>query len=96
MSATIRLENDLQQVWKQAVPLNNSLRSQCSSSFIYGTEKDQLAGVDAVVFAQQDHQGRRIGVRIQRDSTEATSYILGKQVEYLIAIGSLNIARFRN
>lgn len=52
-------------------------------------------GGEAVVFALQDHQGRKIGIRIQRESTESTSYILGKQVEYLKAIESLNIARFQ-
>jgi len=52
-------------------------------------------GGEAVVFALQDHQGRKIGIRIQRKSTEATSYILSKEVEYLKAIESFNIARFQ-
>lgn len=52
-------------------------------------------GSEAVVFALQDHQSKKIGVSIQRKFTESTSYILGKRVEYLHAIESFNIARFQ-
>jgi hypothetical protein len=38
-------------------------------------------GSEAVVFALQDHQGRKIGIRIEREFTKSTSYIVRKELE---------------
>jgi hypothetical protein len=79
--------NVRKQICKQASLLTGT--PPCSAcSFILGTEKRQFGGGENIVFALQDHKGRAICMRIQRQFTEGTSYVLKNEVNFREAIES--------
>jgi hypothetical protein len=86
--------NVRKQICKQAnMPTGTPPCSACS--FILGTEKRPFGGGENIVFALEDHKGRAICMRIQRKSTEGTSYVLKNEVEFRKAIESFGILGFQ-
>jgi hypothetical protein len=86
--------NVRKQICKQASLLTGT--PPCSAcSFILGTEKRQFGGGENIVFALQDHKGRAICMRIQRQFTEGTSYVLKNEVNFREAIESFGIWGFQ-
>jgi hypothetical protein len=68
----------------------------CSTcSFIQGTDKSPFFGGENVVFALQNHNGEAICMRIRRDVTEWSSYLLNNEVNIRKAIESKGITAFQ-
>jgi hypothetical protein len=94
MTHPILAYNICKQICKQAsLPAGVPPCSSCS--FILGTEKAPFGGGENIVFALQDHNGREICMRIQREFTKLTSYVLNSEVNFRKAIESFGISGFQ-
>jgi hypothetical protein len=94
MADAILAYNICKQICKQAsLPAGVPPCSSCL--FILGTEQAHFGGGENIVFALQDHTGREICMRIQRELTKWTTYVLNSEVNFRKAIEGFGISGFQ-